>query len=122
MNLRRCSYLVLTLLVFFFVAPGAQSATIKERMAARIPEINSMKDKGLIGENNQGYLEYRTSARPSEEMITAENNDRKSVYAAIGKSQGAALDLVGKRRAKMIADSGVAGRWYQQADGTWYKK
>lgn len=122
MNLRRYSYLVITLLCFFFVVPAAQSASVKDRMAARIPEINSLKDKGLVGENNLGYLEYRTAARPNEELINAENKDRKSVYAAIGKNQGAAPDLVGKRRAKMIADSGVAGRWYEKADGTWYKK
>jgi len=122
MNLSRSMYGMIALLCLFLVAPAAQSASIKERMAARVPEINALKDKGIIGENNMGYLEYRTPERPREQLVMAENKDRKAVYQAIAKSQKASVELVGKRRAKMIAENGVPGRWYQAPDGSWYKK
>ncbi len=33
---------------------NGQAASVKERMLARIPAINALKDKGTIGENNKG--------------------------------------------------------------------
>jgi uncharacterized protein len=122
MNLYRGSFVFVILSCFLLVASLAHSATIKERMAARIPEINALKDAGIVGENNMGSLEYRTAEKPKQELIEAENNDRTIVYNAIAKSQGASVQLVRQSRAKMIADNGPAGRWYQNPDGSWYKK
>lgn len=106
--------------VLLFIQPGF-SASIKERMAERIPAITSLKNSGVIGENNKGYLEFR-GAKKSEQLVLDENKDRGVVYAAIAKKQGATADLVGKRRAKMIAQNGNAGQWFQKNDGSWYKK
>ena len=106
--------------VLLFVQPG-YSASIKERMAGRIPAITSLKDSGVVGENNKGYLEFR-AAKKSEKIVQDENKDRGVVYKAIAKKQGVSSDLVGKRRAKMIAQKGKAGQWFQKIDGSWYKK
>ena len=106
--------------IFLFVQPG-YSASIKERMAERIPAITSLKDSGVLGENNKGYLEFR-GAKKSEQLVQDENNDRGVVYNAIAKKQGASADLVGARRAQMIAQNGNAGQWFQKNDGSWYKK
>tara|TARA_Y100000589_G_scaffold298707_1_gene307522 strand:+ start:250 stop:618 length:369 start_codon:yes stop_codon:yes gene_type:complete len=122
MNLSRCSFLFIVISCFLLIVPAAHSASIKERMAARIPEINALKDQGLVGENNMGFLEYRTAARPKKELIAAENADRDRVYKAIAKSQKASLQLVSQKRAQMIVENGPSGHWYQKPDGTWYKK
>ncbi len=90
-------------------------------MAQRLPEITKMKNQGVFGENNKGYLEFR-EAKKGEALLHAENKDRAVVYKAIAKKQGASADLVGKRRAKMIAQKGKAGQWFQKQDGSWYKK
>ncbi len=105
-----------------FVVTIGHSASIKEQMAARIPAINALKDQGSIGENNKGFLEYRTGDTPQQALVQAENADRAAVYSAIGRSQGAPPALVGERRAKMIAEIGQAGHWHQKPDGSWYKK
>ncbi len=115
-------FLFIFITVSFFVTTLAQSASIKERMVARIPTIISLKDKGIIGENNVGLLEYRGSNKPQQELIAAENKDRKIIYVAIGKKQGADPLLVAKRRAKKIVSQGKAGHWFQKEDGSWYKK
>jgi uncharacterized protein YdbL (DUF1318 family) len=106
--------------VLLFVQPG-YSASIKERMAGRIPAITSLKDSGVVGENNKGYLEFR-AAKKSAKLVSDENKDRGVVYKAIAKKQGVSADLVGKRRAKMIAQKGKSGQWFQKNDGSWYKK
>ena len=124
-NLIFLSSLFIFLACFIFmttVAHSASAALIKEEMAARLPEINALKDQGFIGENNKGYLEYRTDNKPEFALVQDENADRTIVYTAIGKSQGASPALVGERRANMIRENGQAGHWFQKPDGTWYKK
>lgn len=103
-------------------AINCSAASIKDRMVARLPEINNLKSKGLIGENNKGFLEFRTSQKVQQDVVQGENQDRKAVYGAIAKKQGADPVLVGQRRAKQIADKGSQGQWFQRSDGKWYKK
>ena len=114
------SLLIALFSVVLFVQP-AISASIKDRMAGRIPAITQLKNSGVVGENNKGYLEFR-SAKQSEKLVADENKDRSVVYKAIAKKQGASADLVGKRRAQMIAQKGKPGQWFQKSDGSWYKK
>ena len=115
-------FILLFLITFFLSGSIAQSASIKERMASRIPAINALKAKGTIGENNKGFLEFRGKNQPQKDMINAENKDRLQVYKAIGKKQGASSALVGQRRAKAIAQKSKPGHWYQKSDGKWAKK
>ena len=114
------SGLIITIL--FVSAVNCSAESIKDRMVARLPQINELKSKGLIGENNQGLLEFRTNKKPQQNLVVAENKDRKAVYNAIAKKQGVKPNLVGQRRAKQIADRGTPGQWFQKPDGKWYKK
>jgi len=113
-----CLFAVLALCI----ATTGSAASLKERMLARVPAINALKDQGLVGENNQGYLEYRTGKQPNPELIQQENNDRRSVYAAIAQQQGVDAALVGQRRAAQIAEIGSPGHWFKKPDGSWYQK
>ena len=122
MNLYRFSFLLIVLACVLAIAPAAQAASIKERMAARIPEINSLKDKGIIGENNKGFLEYRSAEKPSQKVIAAENADRATTYKAIGQKRGLSPGMVGELRAKQIIENGKSGHWYQKPNGEWYRK
>ena len=114
------SCLIATLMILGAVNCSAES--IKDRMVARIPALNSLKSQGLVGENNKGFLEYRTNDKVQPELVQGENQDRQAVYKAIAQKQGADPVLVGQRRAKQIADIGSPGQWFQQPDGKWYKK
>jgi hypothetical protein len=120
---RRTAFPILvTLFALLLTCSTLYAADVKDRMAARIPAINTLKDQGLIGENNAGLLEYRTGQKPEQTMVQEENADRQTVYAAIAQKQGVAPALVGQRRAQMIAEKGRNGHWYQAADGKWYQK
>ncbi|MBT8345059.1 MAG: YdbL family protein [Desulfofustis sp.] len=121
-NRRFFLIIALALTAFLCGAFTLQAASIKERMLARIPAINALKDKGTIGENNRGFLEFRTGDNSQQKLISEENKDRKSVYAAIATKQKVDVTLVGQRRAKQISDKGTKGHWYQKSDGTWYRK
>ena len=95
---------------------------IKSRMQSRLPAIKELKIAGVIGENNKGYLEFVESARKGEDVVQAENSDRKEVYAAIAQQQGTTIESVGKRRAEQIASKAASGEWLQNESGNWYKK
>ncbi len=110
-------------LVFGFVFSGmAFGQDIKARIKARQPIILALKAEGIIGENSAGYLEFRGSNKKKQDVVKAENGDRRKVYTAIGKKTGTTAGVVGQRRALKIAELAKPGDWLQNASGTWYKK
>ena|SRR6056297_2035832 len=113
--------LVFLILICFFATSGS-AAGIKERMRQRLPVIVSLKSQGVIGENNKGFLEYRTSQQSQQGVVNAENKDRGLVYAAIAKRQNVSPVIVGKRRALQIAQNASPGVWLQDPNGKWYRK
>ena len=97
------------------------SEEIKQRMIERLPVIKALKEKGLVGENNKGYLEFVGKKEEKADVIMAENEDRKMVYDAIAKQQATTVEVVGKHRAIQIAEKAQPGEWLQDAAGKWYK-
>lgn len=116
------SFLLVYIACTLFLTATVHSADLKTRMAERLPAIEALKDQGIIGENNKGFLEFRSADKSQAPLIKEENGDRAIVYQLIGKKQGASPELVGARRANMIAEKGSAGHWFQQPGGDWYKK
>ena len=114
---------VMTLLLFaFFGSAGASfGKDIKERMKERLPLVNDLKAREIVGENNKGYLEFLGSKREKEDVVLQENRDREKVYRAIAKQQGTTVKHVGERRALQIADIAKPGDWIQDKTGTWKK-
>lgn len=121
-NRRLFFIIALVLTTILCTTLNGQAASVKERMLARIPAINALKDKGVIGENNKGLLEFRSGDKSQQQLISDENKDRRSVYGAIANKQKVDATLVGQRRAKQISAKGSKGHWFQKPDGTWYKK
>jgi hypothetical protein len=107
--------------IFFISKDSAFSEDIKERMLNRVPLIKSLKAKGIVGENNRGYLEFR-GAKEKADVVEAENNDRKTVYSQIAQQQGTGADVVEKHRAAQIEQRAAPGEWLQDAGGKWYQK
>jgi uncharacterized protein YdbL (DUF1318 family) len=116
---------VMVMCVSFSFAMPVQAGNIqqvKAAMKARIPELNHLKQKGIIGEDNRGFLAFRGSSREGADIVAAENRDRQTVYRAIAAKTGASPDDVGRRRAKKIAEIAPRGVWIQAPDGRWYRK
>ena len=123
--MRTPKYLFATLLAALAVLLCVQNVLadgIKDRMKARLPVINELKAQGIIGENNQGFLEFRGGQKPNADVIQAENADRAAVYKAIAQRQKTTPDFVGQARATQIADKEPSGFWVQDPGGAWKKK
>jgi uncharacterized protein YdbL (DUF1318 family) len=123
--MRTMKYIVPTLLALVSVMLCVQAVFadgIKERMLSRLPVINELKVQGLVGENNLGFLEFRSEQKPNADVIDAENRDRQEVYKAIAARQNATPAFVGQTRAAQIAERESPGTWIQGADGAWKRK
>jgi uncharacterized protein YdbL (DUF1318 family) len=121
---KKVYFAVLALLFLIVFAAGAfpSAQEIQARMIARLPTIKALKDKGLVGENNKGFLEFIGQQKEKQDVVTAENQDRQQVYEAIAKQQGTTVELVGQHRAIQIANKAQPGEWLQDANGKWYRK
>jgi uncharacterized protein YdbL (DUF1318 family) len=100
----------------------AGSEDIKKRMLDRLPTIVSLKQQGIVGENNKGFLEFVGDIKTGKETVEAENADRRTVYEAIAKQQASTVELVGTRRAIQIAETAQSGEWIQDSGGKWHQK
>lgn len=117
-------WISIALLLFLTAGTAAAQSLsdIKERMKDRLPAIADLKSKGLVGENNDGFLEFVGEQKEKADVVQAENADRAAVYQHIAQQQGASATLVGQRRAVQIRDTATAGEWLQDENGNWYQK
>jgi uncharacterized protein YdbL (DUF1318 family) len=104
-------------------AMAQNAGEIRRRMEQRLPQIDALKAKEAVGENNRGLLEARGSGGAAAAQVVAdENRDREAVYALIARDTGATPDSVGRARAKQIAANSRSGVWLQDDSGRWYRK
>jgi uncharacterized protein YdbL (DUF1318 family) len=106
------------------VVVGAEDLnSVKARMNQRLNVVETLKDRGVAGENNRGYLDVRGQGSADDQRVIAqENADRRTVYAAIASAEKISPDAVGRRRAQQIAGLARPGHWIQDAAGAWKKK
>lgn len=124
-NKLRTTAAILAGLFFFTALIQAESVELKERFLQRKPLLENMKNQGWIGENNLGFLAFRSKAGQSKEnlqTVQAENEDRKTIYLEIAGKVNTSAEEVGRRRAVQIAALAAVGHWLQDADGNWYQK
>jgi uncharacterized protein len=112
--------LILSLIMLTAGTTWAQD--IKTRMRDRLPTLVDLKTRGVIGENNQGYLDMLKGQTEKKEVVAAENQDRRTIYAEIARKTSTTIEVVGQRRAIQIAEKASPGEWLQDAAGKWYKK
>ncbi|NBX92368.1 MAG: DUF1318 domain-containing protein [Proteobacteria bacterium] len=93
-----------------------------ESMKARLPEIIDLKDKGLIGEQPDGYLGVVKDQDGAAAIVAAENADRREEYNKRAKSQGQTVEVFGKVIGGAKTRDEKSGRFVRDGAGTWLKK
>lgn len=115
-------FIIWSLTIVLLLGSTVYAGNIKNRMKNRLPSIVALKQQGVIGETNRGYLAFVGKARENAAVVQAENKDRRTVYSAIAKQQGVSTEVVEKRRAIQIAERAGRGQWLQDKKGQWYQK
>jgi uncharacterized protein YdbL (DUF1318 family) len=103
-----------------------------DSMKARNTAIMQFKDKGTLGETNDGMLAIRKmdglggeEIRTAKRLLRAENNDREALYkelAAANKIDPADIDKVKSIFAKTLISKAKPGHWYHDEKGNWTQK
>jgi uncharacterized protein len=123
MEANRIFSLYILIIIFLVVsAHPALAGDIKKRMELRVPIIKSLKIQGVIGENNRGYLSFVSNKKVQEDVIAAENIDRKKIYAYLAKQQKITIEIVEQIQAQRKAKKADPGEFFQKPDGEWIKK
>ena len=129
-NTRRTFVLttLIALLASFLAAPApalAQDAEMKalqKRFKARDPEVRKLKSAGVVGETDDGFLDFvdkRDSA--AAKTVDEENADRRELYALIARKEGTKPEAVAIVNAKRNFDRAKPGE-YLRTKGNWAKK
>ncbi len=103
-----------------------------DSMKALNTEIMQFKDKGVIGETNDGMLAIRDmkglggeEIRTVKRLLRAENNDREALYkelAVANKIDPADIDRIKAVFAKTRISKAKPGHWYHDENGNWTQK
>ena len=124
--MNKSTWIFISLFLFLFSSLGlsAQSAAeIQQAMKERLPKIDAMKLQGVIGENNQGYVEARDTVSPEQRKLIAEENaDRKKLYNIVARRTGVELQEVEMNRAAQLRHRSPSGIWLQDEEGNWFQK
>ena len=93
---------------------------------ARNPELQALKVKGLIGENDKGLIEILKPLQPKEKnLVDAENHDRKFIYNTVVAQNhlgDKGLAKVEENFAKTHRARAKSGDLIQTASGEWVRK
>jgi uncharacterized protein YdbL (DUF1318 family) len=98
-------------------------------------DVDEFKEKGYVGENNQGFLEIRSPEKVAEnpeemelvqEIVREENNDREIIMERVIELND---NLKKSHReeifgifARMNQENSPSGTWIQKSNGDWVRK
>ncbi|MEE8060143.1 MAG: YdbL family protein [Pseudomonadales bacterium] len=86
--------------------------------------LKEAKAQGLVGERNDGYVDYVVSPANAETktLVKEVNNKRKAKFEATAKNNNLKVEQVATRFYQRAASQTAAGNYYQNAAGQWNKK
>ena len=95
-----------------------------EARRGRYDDLAALKAKGMVGENNRGYLQALVSDPEVESLVGAENKDRQVVYKTIADQNGLAGELgtIEEVFAQVQRDKAKPGEEIQDTNGQWMTK
>lgn len=105
------------------MTPDIEKA-LKNRQA-RYQQLQRLKQEGVIGENNKGYVTDLKNDAAATTLTADENRDRRVLYEALveqNKLGSAGLLEVQKAFAEVQSEKAGAGDMVQSSTGDWKKK
>jgi uncharacterized protein YdbL (DUF1318 family) len=93
-------------------------------IASSKAQVDAAKAKGIVGEQNNGYLGFVTSGDAGLKAAVEEiNAGRRDVFAQAAAKNGVSVEVAGQAAfAASIQPKVKSGEYYQDASGAWVKK
>ncbi len=87
--------------------------------------IDAAKADGVVGEQADGFLGFRTPSSDSglQAAVSTTNSARRAAYASRAAEAGTSADVAGVRMFETQLQARIpAGQWYRNASGAWVQK
>ncbi|MDP3403708.1 MAG: YdbL family protein [Brevundimonas sp.] len=120
MSLRKLFVIGAAILALGVAASGVLAQTAEQR-----GQIVAAKTQGIVGEQADGYLGFRTpTADPAlQQAVTDTNAARREVYAASAREVGTTTEVAAARMFEsQLLPRMTAGQWYRNAAGQWVQR
>ena len=104
------------------ITPEIQQALDGRR--DRYEALQLLKQAGLIGEDNRGYIAVLEQRKDASQIAYDENRDRKVIYTAIAEQNGliGAIGTIESVFADVQRNNALRGEKIQRANGQWITK
>ena len=102
-------------------ALGVAGASMAQTNAQKAM-IDEAKVEGVVGEQADGYLGFRSGTSDSDlrEAVRVTNEARREAYAARARETGVSTEVAAARMFEALLRSRLAdGEWYRNAQGQW---
>ncbi|RQD67523.1 MAG: DUF1318 domain-containing protein [Desulfonatronovibrio sp. MSAO_Bac4] len=127
--IRSRKLILICIVLAMFVAAGvnafAQSKEeITSSMRDRYPALLDAKNKGLVGESWTGLVALVDSNAPAavQNLVNAENNDRRALFQAIAQETGTSVEEVARQNRIRMYRLAEDNHFLQDQSRQWVKK
>lgn len=107
------------------VALGVAAGAALAQTPAQKATIDAAKAQGIVGEQADGFLGFRTPASdPALQTAVSTTNDaRRQAYAERARQAGTTADVAGARMFEsQLLPRISSGQWYRNAAGQWVQR
>jgi uncharacterized protein YdbL (DUF1318 family) len=84
--------------------------------------LSDLKAKGVVGEQNDGYVGLVKQDSTAAKLIAEVNEKRRQRYQQLAKQNSVPLASIAKLAAEKAKEKTKAGQYIQNAAGKWIKK
>lgn len=126
-NIYRKLAVICVLLVLLFAATAVQAQDkdqVVQSMKDRHPDLQQAKDQGLVGEAWNGLVAVVQDDVPQEiqELVQAENKDRKQLFKIISQETGTSVQEVARQNRIRMYRLAKDDHFLQDQDRSWVRK
>lgn len=106
------------------VVHADEMSDLQAKFKSRFAKLSELRDSGAVGETWDGWVEVVKGGgeKAVAEIVSAENTDRKSLYALLAAKQKTTPELVGERNGLRIFKAAAADHLLKPKGGTWTAK
>ena len=93
-------------------------------LSAAAMDLSTAKSRGILGEQQNGYLGLVTSSAPGDakSLMRQVNDQRRANYQSIARSNGIDLKSVESLAGQKAINKTARGQYVQAPNGQWVKK
>ncbi|WP_269514887.1 YdbL family protein [Brevundimonas subvibrioides] len=107
------------------MALGLAGGVAMAQTSAQKAAIDAAKAQGIVGEQADGYLGFRTppSDPALQTAVTTTNDARREAYAASARQAGTTPDVAAARMFEsQLMPRMTSGQWYRNTAGQWVQR